>query len=70
MDIMLPPLHDQVAPAPWLERKAGIDLPAVIRDIRHARPAASLSEVIAELAARHIDVDGAAVVTWLQRRAD
>jgi hypothetical protein len=70
MDIMLPPLHDQVSPAPWLERKEEIDLPAVIRDILHHRPQASLEDLVAELHARHIDVDGAAVATWLERCGD
>jgi hypothetical protein len=70
MDIMLPQLHDQVAPAPWLERKDQIDLPAVIKDILRHRPQASLEDLIAELHARHIDVDGAAVSTWLQGRGE
>jgi hypothetical protein len=69
MDIMMPPLHEQPAPAPWLARRAKIDVPSAIREILERRRDAGLAEIVGELRSRQIDVDGIAVATWIERFA-
>lgn len=67
MDIMLPNLHEQPAPAPWLVLHDQIDLPELIRERAANKPDATADEIAQELAQRNIHVPGMAVALWLQR---
>jgi len=67
MDIMMPPLHEQPAPAPWLIHRERIDVPGVICSAIAQNPDATPDEVNQELWKRHAEVPGPLVVERMKK---
>ena len=61
MDIMEPPLERQADPAPWLSNRRKLDVRAAVARILEDNPRATPDDVVRELAARHVQVNGGLV---------
>jgi hypothetical protein len=69
MDIMLPPLGQQVSPPPWVVRRHNIDVPRLIREKFRRQSDAAIDELVADLAAAGVQVSGIIVAMWIQELA-
>lgn len=67
MDIMRPPLEQQVAPAPWLVARSRVDVPALVRKALTIHPNASVDEIIGQLADWGVQVSGIIVSMWTMK---
>ena len=67
MDIMMPGIDEQPAPAPWLAFHKHTDVPRLIGDLLRQNPQASLEEVAAELRQRHAELPRDVVADLMQR---
>lgn len=64
---MMPPLEQQPSPAPWLVRRARVDLPGLIRAVLAQNPDASVDQVVAQLAQWNVDASATIVAMWLAK---
>jgi hypothetical protein len=67
MDIMRPPLEQQVAPAPWLVARSRVDVPVLIRKSLGIHPNASVDEIVSQLAAWGVQVSGIIISMWMMK---
>lgn len=65
MDIELPCLDEQAAPAPWLVNRARIDVRAAAHDAAGRMPGASVDELVAEM--RSHGVQASAIVVAMDQ---
>lgn len=65
MDIMRPPLEQQVAPAPWLVARSKVDLPGLIRRVLTRQPDASVDDIVRQLSSWGVQVSGVVVSMWM-----
>jgi hypothetical protein len=61
MDIMGPPLQQQVSPAPWLIARHRTDVRAMVAKILESHPDASPDEIVRVLADRNVQANGVLV---------
>ena len=67
MDIMRPPLEQQVAPAPWLVPRSNVDVPALIRRTLTQQPDASVDDIVRQLGVWGVQMSGIIVFMWMPR---
>jgi hypothetical protein len=67
MDIMMPHLHEQPAPAPWLIRCERIDAGQVIREAVSRTPDAGPDEINGELSKRDAAMPGPLVAEQMKK---
>ena len=67
MDIMRPPLEQQVSPAPWLVARRAVDVRALTRKALTIHPNASVDEIVRQLAVWGVQVSGVIVSMWLMK---
>ena len=65
MDIMRPPLKQQVSPAPWLVARARVDLPTLIRKVLAQQPDSSVDHIVRRLSDWGIQASGIIVSMWI-----
>jgi hypothetical protein len=70
MDIVLPPLEQQVAPAPWLVARSNVDVPRLIRRALTQQPDASVDDIVQQLSSWGVQVSGVIVSMWMTRLRD
>jgi hypothetical protein len=68
MDIMMPDIPEQPAPAPWLARRERVDARKLIHDVVARNPGATIDEIAGELRKRNLDVSAAVIASLMQRR--
>jgi hypothetical protein len=66
MDIMLPRLEQRASPAPWLVRRNRIEVPGLIRAALQQNPAATVDQVVAQLARWNVQASGIIVAMWFK----
>src|SRR5262245_26287001 len=69
MDIMMPPLHEQPAPAPRLLQRDRVDAPRVICDAVGRNPNTHVDEINAELRKRDAELPGPLVAEGVEKNA-
>ena len=67
MDIMRPPLKQQVSPAPWLVARSKVDVPALIRKVHTEQPDASANDIVRQLSDWGVQASGIIVSMWLRK---
>jgi hypothetical protein len=67
MDIMMPPLNQQVSPAPWLASRENVEIPRLIRAVLNTNPNATSEQVMAKLASWNVHPSGVIVSMWLMK---
>jgi len=65
MDIMRPPLEQQVSPAPWLVARNRVDMPALIRKSLRQHPTAKVDDIVRQLGDWGVQVSGTVVAMWM-----
>jgi hypothetical protein len=68
MDIMMPDLNEQAAPAPWLVRRSHVDLPALVQAALARNPNATTEQVVEQLAQWNIQAPGTVVAILIGRQ--
>lgn len=67
MDIMRPPLDNQVSPAPWLVARSAVDVPSLIRKSLTVHPNARVDEIASQLTAWGVQVSGIIISMWMMK---
>ena len=67
MDIMLPPLEQQVSPPPWLAIRNNVDVPSLIARALMQSPDANLDGIVTQLRDWGVQMSGIIVSMWLMR---
>ncbi len=67
MDIMRPPLEQQVSPTPWLISHKNVDVPSLLIRTLTQSPDATVDEVVDKLRGCGVQVSGIIVATWMSR---
>jgi hypothetical protein len=68
MDIMMPPINEQAAPAPWLIQRAHTDVPRFISELRRREPDVSLAMVAGELRKCNAELPCDVIADLMQRQ--
>ena len=73
MDILRPPLEQQVSPVPWLLIRSNVDVPSLIGKALTARPNATVDDVVKQLSAWGAQASGIIVfmsmLKWKEQAA-
>jgi hypothetical protein len=67
MDIMRPPLEQQVSPAPWFAIRNNVNAPSLIARVLVQSPDASANDIVNQLRDWGVQVSGIIVSMWLLR---
>jgi hypothetical protein len=67
MDIMMPSVVEQPAPAPWLVQRECIDVSRLVSDILRQNFDATVEEIAGELRKRNAELPGDVVADLMQR---
>ena len=67
MDIMRPPLDQQVSPAPWLAIRNNVDVPSLIAGALIQTPDASADDIVNQLRNCGLHVSWIIVSMWLSK---
>lgn len=65
MDIMRPPLEQQVSPAPWLVAHSKIDIGRLIQQALAHQPDASIDAIVRQLSDWSVQVSGIIISMWM-----
>jgi hypothetical protein len=66
MDIMMPGVREQPAPAPWLEHRERIKLPLLVCELTAQHPDATPQQIEEELQKRDVDAPRELIALWMR----
>ena len=66
MDIMMPGVNEQPAPAPWLLHREHVNVPRLICELAARQPNATPQQIDKELKKRGVDAPRELIAVWLR----